>query len=170
MLIASLLLVLVVIGQHSETKSQLDSLYIDEMEDTPGRPKVLHAEPLYIDLIRDLGARKGEKEWNFGFGLTDRAKFDQYMALVEYEFAPVDRLGLEIEVPVSFYIPYKKTAATHYHPAGWNRLKRLFNGHSSFLKRQKQVLLLDILMRFDSQIYGASTFASHLWAMCSILL
>jgi hypothetical protein len=25
--------------------------------------KVLHAELLYIDLIRDLGARKGEKEW-----------------------------------------------------------------------------------------------------------
>ena len=40
--------------------------------------KVLHAEPLYIDLIRDLGARKGEKEWNFGYGLTDFNDFDEY--------------------------------------------------------------------------------------------
>ena len=26
--------------------------------------KLHHAEPLYIDLKRDLGARKGESEWN----------------------------------------------------------------------------------------------------------
>ncbi|QNL52563.1 phosphoribosylformylglycinamidine synthase [Olivibacter sp. SDN3] len=67
------------------------------------RPKIEHAEPLYIDLIRDLGARKGEKEWNFAFGLTDKRKYDNYQALVEYEFAPADRLGLEFEVPVTFY-------------------------------------------------------------------
>ena len=28
--------------------------------------KVHHIEPLYIDLVRDLGARKGEKELNIG--------------------------------------------------------------------------------------------------------
>ena len=28
--------------------------------------KVDHAEPLYVDLIRDLGPHKGEKEWNIG--------------------------------------------------------------------------------------------------------
>ena len=28
--------------------------------------KVSHAEPLYLDLVRDLGARKGEKELNVG--------------------------------------------------------------------------------------------------------
>ncbi|HSI91165.1 MAG TPA: HAEPLYID family protein [Adhaeribacter sp.] len=67
--------------------------------------KLNHAEPLYIDLIRDLGARKGEKEWNFGMGLTDHLDFDKYEMLVEYEWAPVDRLGLEIEVPVSIYSP-----------------------------------------------------------------
>lgn len=87
---------------------QLDSLYIHEIEDKVEPDKVLHAEPLYIDLIRDLGARKGEKEWNFGFGLTDRLKYDRYSALVEYEFAPVNRLGLEVEIPVTFYIPLKK--------------------------------------------------------------
>lgn len=48
-----------------------DSSYIMETEQKREPAKVLHAEPLYIDLIRDLGARKGEKEWNIGLGLTD---------------------------------------------------------------------------------------------------
>ncbi|GGB68024.1 hypothetical protein GCM10007424_05010 [Flavobacterium suaedae] len=71
-------------------------------------PKVLHAEPLYIDLIRDLGARKGEKEWNIGLGLTDNNNYDEYIALIEYEWAPIDRLGFEIELPFSLY--YRTTA------------------------------------------------------------
>ncbi|PWJ42781.1 HAEPLYID family protein [Sediminitomix flava] len=77
-----------------------DSLHL-ERRDLPA--KILHAEPLYIDLIRDLGARKGEKEWNVGFGLTDHRDYDAYEALVEYEWAPIDRLGLEVEVPFTFY-------------------------------------------------------------------
>lgn len=82
----------------------LDSLFIAETENAPGKPKVLHAEPLFIDLIRDLGARKGEKEWNVGFGMTDKGAYNQYTALVEYEFAPVNRLGLEFELPFSIYL------------------------------------------------------------------
>ncbi len=82
-----------------------DSLYIVEVEKVNGKSKVLHAEPLYIDLIRDLGARKGEKEWNVAFGMTDQKTFDNYSGLIEYEFAPVDRLGLEFELPFSFYYP-----------------------------------------------------------------
>jgi hypothetical protein len=85
------------------TKTQIDSLYIIEVEQSKGKPKVLHAEPLYIDLIRDLGARKGEREWNLGFGLTDNLGVDVYEALLEYEWAPIDRLGLEIELPVTVY-------------------------------------------------------------------
>lgn len=82
----------------------LDSVFILEIENVPGeKPKVLHAEPLYIDLIRDLGARKGEKEWNYGFGMKADRNYDEYEALVEYEWAPIDRLGLEIEVPLTFY-------------------------------------------------------------------
>jgi hypothetical protein len=65
--------------------------------------KILHAEPLYVDLIRDLGAHKGEKEWNVGFGMVDKLRFDQYVALVEYEWAPIDRLGLEVEIPVTIF-------------------------------------------------------------------
>lgn len=86
-------------------KDRLDSLYLQEIEDKREPDKVLHAEPLYIDLIRDLGARKGEKEWNVGLGLTDNNRFDRYNALVEYEWAPVNRLGLEVELPFSFYYP-----------------------------------------------------------------
>jgi hypothetical protein len=82
---------------------QLDSLYIEYFEERKGPPKVLHAEPLFVDLIRDLGARKGEKEWNVGFGLTDKKDYDSYLALVEYEWAPIDRLGLEVELPFTFY-------------------------------------------------------------------
>jgi hypothetical protein len=90
--------------QITELEKQIaDSLYIAETEDRPGKPKVLHAEPLYIDLIRDLGARKGEKEWNFAGGFTDRLNYDRYEALVEYEWAPIDRLGFELEVPFTIY-------------------------------------------------------------------
>jgi hypothetical protein len=80
--------------------------------DTGGRKKLpaklLHAEPLYIDLIRDLGARKGEKEWNLGIGITDNQQYDSYTALIEYEWAPVNRLGLEIETPFTFYYANSK--------------------------------------------------------------
>lgn len=88
-----------------EKKQRIDSIYIKEVQDKRKPDKVLHAEPLFIDLIRDLGARKGEKEWNIGLGLTDNNKYDLYTTLVEYEFAPVNRLGFEVELPFSFYAP-----------------------------------------------------------------
>lgn len=91
------------------TDAEKDSLYIQQIEDHKEPDKVLHAEPLYIDLIRDLGARKGEKEWNVGLGLTDNLKFDSYEALIEYEWAPIDRLGLEVELPFTFYSPVNGT-------------------------------------------------------------
>ncbi len=92
------------------TKETKDSIYIAEVEEVKARPKVLHAEPLFIDLIRDLGARKGEKEWNVGIGITDKREFDEYIALVEYEWAPIDRLGLEVELPFSFFDPTENGA------------------------------------------------------------
>ncbi len=91
------------------TKTEKDSIYIQQVENRKEPDKVLHAEPLYIDLIRDLGARKGEKEWNIGLGLTDNLRFDSYEALVEYEWAPIDRLGLEVELPFTFYSPVNGT-------------------------------------------------------------
>ena len=89
--------------RERQTSTQLDSIYIDEVQNRVEPDKVLHAEPLYIDLIRDLGARAGEAEWNVAFDLTDRLLFDRYKLLVEYEWAPIDRLGLEVEVPVTLY-------------------------------------------------------------------
>ncbi len=88
-----------------DSKYIKDSLYIEEVEDSELPVKILHAEPLYIDLIRDLGARKGEQEWNVGLGLTDKRGYDEYEALIEYEWAPVNRLGLEVELPFLFYYP-----------------------------------------------------------------
>ncbi|WP_143962508.1 HAEPLYID family protein [Litoribacter populi] len=82
----------------------LDSLFIQEVENVRGeKPKVLHAEPLYIDLIRDLGARKGEKEWNVGMGMKAGRHYNEFETLIEYEWAPIDRLGFEIELPVTMY-------------------------------------------------------------------
>lgn len=92
-------------GFAQVTDAEKDSLYIRQVEDHKEPDKVLHAEPLYIDLIRDLGARKGEKEWNLGLGLTDKLRFDSYEALIEYEWAPINRLGLEVELPFTFYSP-----------------------------------------------------------------
>ncbi len=101
-----MLLILLASTMHSMaqiTDAEKDSIYIKQIEDHREPDKVLHAEPLYIDLIRDLGARKGEKEWNIGLGLTDNLNFDAYEALIEYEWAPIDRLGLEVELPFTFY-------------------------------------------------------------------
>lgn len=112
--IKKILVPIIVLAQYTYvsaqvTDAQKDSLYIDQVEDHKEPDKVLHAEPLYIDLIRDLGARKGEREWNIGLGLTDNLKFDSYEALVEYEWAPMDRLGLEVELPFTFYSPVNGT-------------------------------------------------------------
>ncbi|GGB82166.1 hypothetical protein GCM10011325_07110 [Dyadobacter sediminis] len=71
--------------------------------------KIRHAEPLYMDLIRDLGARKGEKEWNVGYGVEGHKDYTINHSFVEYEFSPLNRLGLEVEVPFALY----KT--THVH-------------------------------------------------------
>lgn len=85
--------------------------------------KIEHAEPLFIDLIRDLGARKGESEWNVGLGMFDRLNYDKYEALVEYEWAVKDRLGLEIEVPVSIYTSNGLESANGMRPS--NRIESI---------------------------------------------
>lgn len=96
---------------------------IDTTENDKRHEKVLHAEPLYIDLIRDLGARKGEKEWNFGLELTDNLQFDTYQALVEYEWAPINRLGFEVELPFTFYSPSGSSKSSSTPSSRLNSLK-----------------------------------------------
>ncbi len=107
-LIILLLLANQLLAQSTDTEK--DSIYIQQIEEKNEPFKVLHAEPLYIDLIRDLGARKGEKEWNIGLGIVDNLRFDSYEALIEYEWAPIDRLGLEIELPFTFYAPISQVS------------------------------------------------------------
>jgi hypothetical protein len=104
-------------------RHEADSLFIQVTEGGARKEKVLHAEPLYIDLMRDLGARKGEKEWNVGLGMTDKQHYNSYLALVEYEFAPVDRLGLEIELPFEFTSGISGSVNPGSRPG--NRLKSL---------------------------------------------
>lgn len=103
-----------------------DTTFIGETEDNPGLPqKVLHAEPLFIDLIRDLGARKGEAEWNYGFAMTDVTGYTRYDGLIEYEFAPVHRLGLEVEVPISMFRSYRPEDGGNRPPAPADRIDGL---------------------------------------------
>lgn len=71
------------------------------------KPKVEHAEPLYVDLMRDLGARKGEAEINVGFGIGNHKNYNELYGFVEYEWAVADRVGLEVEVPFSFHQSHK---------------------------------------------------------------
>jgi hypothetical protein len=106
---------------EDEDDNVKDSIYIAEVENVQGKDKVLHAEPLYIDLIRDLGARKGEKEWNVAVGLNDNNSYNSYTTLVEYEWAPIDRLGLEVELPFTFY--YRPDNSIITPGSGLNSLK-----------------------------------------------
>lgn len=86
----------------SIARLEVDSLIIkNEEEGKP--PKVFHAEPVFIDLITDLGARKGESAIEFGSGYNDYLDYTRYNMLLEYEFVPVDRLGFEIEIPINLF-------------------------------------------------------------------
>ena len=129
----------------------LDSIFLNEIEALPKqKPKVLHAEPLYIDLIRDLGARKGEKEWNIGLGMTDKRGFDEYEALIEYEWAPIDRLGLEVELPITIFSSRGQLPTSLERPS--NRLESIkLAGQWSFLvsEKTKTSLALGYIHEFE---------------------
>ena len=108
MTIKSSLLLLLLMAWNFNNLAQISnatkgSLYIQEVADQVEPVKILHAEHLYIDLIRDLWARKGEKEWNIAFGITDKLRFDSHEALIEYDWAPINRVGFEGELPFTFY-------------------------------------------------------------------
>lgn len=72
--------------------------------------KVSHIEPLYIDLARDLGARKGEKEINIGAEFASVKNYSKYLLLAEYEWAPINRLGLEVEADIALFNTRSKEA------------------------------------------------------------
>jgi len=150
-IVFTLLAFVAVFSAKAQTEQEInetkDSLYIMEIEDKHEPDKVLHAEPLYIDLIRDLGARKGEKEWNIGFGLTDNNTYDKYTALVEYEWAPINRLGLEVELPFSVYYP---TNATGSAPSSKLNSFKLAAQYSFYVsEKNKMSMALGYIQEFE---------------------
>lgn len=94
-----------------------------------GQPlKIKHAEPLFYDLVRDLGARKGEKEFNIGADFKNASTFKEHALLAEFEFAPIHRLGLEAEADISLYTASR---SQEKHPG--NRLESIrLSGQYSF--------------------------------------
>lgn len=131
--------------------------------------KVHHAEPLFNDLVRDLGARKGEKEINLGVDIRKRSHTDQYGYLVEYEFAPIHRLGLEIETDFT-YIKSKGMRSN-------NQLERLrLSSQYSFYVSKEQSMTLAVGysqmvdfknkgMIFDPFFVAAKTWDTNLHTM-----
>lgn len=68
-------------------------------------PKIKHVDPVFEDLTTALGARKGDKEANVNFGYARlRSNHHIVEAQLEYEFAPMDNLGFEINIPFSLYV------------------------------------------------------------------
>ncbi|WP_053003641.1 HAEPLYID family protein [Sphingobacterium sp. Ag1] len=101
--------------------------------------KVHHAEPLYNDLVRDLGARKGEKEFNVGADIKRMHSADEFGYLMEYEFAPIDRLGLEAETDFA----YSKSRMANVSSS--NQLERLrLSSQYSFYVSKKQATTLAV--------------------------
>ncbi|WP_413532586.1 HAEPLYID family protein [Empedobacter brevis] len=99
-LLTILTTIFITITTVAQTKN--DSIINSKPQQKILKPKIEHAEPLYTDLMRDLGARKGEAEINVGFGITSRKSYNEYKGFVEYEWAVADRLGMEVEVPFLF--------------------------------------------------------------------
>jgi hypothetical protein len=132
-------------GQSGEISSKKEPL------------KIMHAEPLYVDLIRDLGARKGEKEWNVGLGMTDKLNYDSYQMLVEYEFAPVNRLGVEFEVPVTLY-----SRAGHAENTPSNRVESLKSAvQYTFLIHEKARLSAAVGYLNELELVDLKEIGSH---------
>lgn len=67
-------------------------------------PKVQHADPVYDDLITELGAKKGTNELNLNLGYRSyRNNHHLLLSQLELEYAPIDNLGFEITLPFTAY-------------------------------------------------------------------
>lgn len=114
-----------------------------------------------MDLVRDLGARKGEKEFNVGTEFKGLSAHNQYTVLAEYEFAPINRLGLEVEADFMFF---KQTGPRTELPG--NKLECLrFSGQYSFFVSPKYrttmaVGYTQILELTDFRDYGKTDLIS----------
>ncbi|MEG1026785.1 MAG: HAEPLYID family protein [Flavobacterium sp.] len=106
---------------------------------TDSKPeKVSHAEPLYYDLVRDLGARKGEKEFNAAFDFSKHKNYNEHAFLVEYEFAPINRVGFEVEADFSFF---DRTASESEIPGSKLESLRFSSQYSFFISSKLKTTL-----------------------------
>lgn len=69
-----------------------------------------HYMPLYLDIPAEMNVKKGYKEINLASGYADYKDFSSIRTLLEYDFAPIDKLGFEIEIP--FVFVNQKTTTT----------------------------------------------------------
>jgi hypothetical protein len=132
------------------------SISTEAQEKRPLPDKVHHAEPLYNDLVRDLGARKGEKEINVGADIKRMHEKDDYGYLMEYEFAPIDRLGLEVETD----FVYSKSRGASASKPSKNQLERLrLSSQYSFFvsKKHAATLAVGYTQIFDL-VHGGTAF------------
>ena len=71
-----------------------------------------HYMPLYLDIPAEMNVKKGYKEINVAGGYADFEHFSGQRALIEYDFAPTDKLGFEIEMPFIFVKQKTQTTTT----------------------------------------------------------
>ncbi|MBW8683589.1 HAEPLYID family protein [Chitinophaga rhizophila] len=67
--------------------------------------KIGHVEPLQLDLIQDLDARNGDKEFEVDMETDMQRQYNELNFSLEYEQAIAERLGFEVQLPFSFYQP-----------------------------------------------------------------
>lgn len=116
--------------------------------------KVHHAEPLYNDLVRDLGARKGEKEFNLGADIKRTSLKDNFEYLMEYEFAPIDRLGLEVETDFA----YAKSRIANVTSTNQLERLRLSSQYSFYVSKKKATTLAVGYTQIFNFVKGGTAF------------
>lgn len=61
-----------------------------------------HYMPLYLDIPAEMNVKKGYSEINLAGGYADFKDYNGFRTLLEYDFAPINKLGFEIEIPFVF--------------------------------------------------------------------
>lgn len=99
---------MLILASSSFIAQETEKANVEHNENKDLPLKLHHAEPLYNDLMRDLGARKGEREWNVAMSVAKKGNYYELSPLVEYEWAVANRLGLEVELPFTIYSSAEK--------------------------------------------------------------
>ena len=87
--IAAFILTIIALNANSQSQKNTET-------------ELKHYMPLYLDIPAEMNVKKGYKEINIASGYADFRDFKGQKALIEYDFAPIDKLGFEIEVPFTF--------------------------------------------------------------------